>query len=167
MHNVAKYYRLTMDTHRNSGITLHQKDCSSLDFKPSQKGLYYINLPKGPDMWSMVTTVADQSNKYTNQMITRAKAACRLQNIMMRPSKRTLLDTVITHFRDCPIQRSDIHVAEDIFGPNLGCLKGKTVTRPGNSVRMDADPVPPDILKVHQSVVIAVDIMFVNKIPFW
>ena len=56
--------------------------------------------------------------------------------------------------------------ADDIFGPNLSSLKGTTVVHPNLHVLVGEDPVPPDILKVHHHIVITIDIMFVNKIPF-
>ena len=57
-------------------------------------------------------------------------------------------------------------MADDIFGPNLGSLKGKTVRCPNPHVKMQTIGVPPDIMQIHRSVTLAIDIMFINKIPF-
>jgi hypothetical protein len=56
--------------------------------------------------------------------------------------------------------------AEDILGPNLGSLKGKTVRRGGKHVPKGGVKVPRSIMEKHRDVTICVDIMFVNKIPF-
>ena len=78
-----------------------------------------------------------------------------------------MMEIAITHLRDCPVKRSDIAAAEDIFGPNLGALKGKTVWRPNPHVAMGTDGVPPDIMKAHRSIILAMDIMLINKIAFF
>jgi hypothetical protein len=56
--------------------------------------------------------------------------------------------------------------AERIFGPNLGGLKGKTVYCNGTLVAGRINGIPPNIRDRYQCVVLGVDIMFVNKIPF-
>ena len=37
------------------------------------------------------------------------------------------MDVAIKHLKHCPITKGDIMAADDIFGPNLGSLTGKTV----------------------------------------
>ena len=76
------------------------------------------------------------------------------------------MDVAIKHLHDCPITTSDISTADDIFGPNLGSLKGKTPTRPNAHVRGSTDGVPIEIMERHKRTVLAIDIMFVNSIPF-
>ena len=109
--------------------------------------------------------VSSQVDKYTNHAIDQVKAAQWFQNIIMHRGSHQLMDGAIKHLKHCPVTRGDILTAEDIFGPNLGSLKRKTVTHPSPHIRARVDPVPPDILHVHQSIVLAVDIMFINKIP--
>ena len=57
-------------------------------------------------------------------------------------------------------------VATDIFGPNLGSLKGKTVHRPNPHVKTGTAGVPMEILSIHCDITLAIHIMFINKIPF-
>ena len=42
-----------------------------------------------------------------------------------------------------------MHAVDDIFRPNLGSLKGKTVRHPNPHMRSGVSGVPPDIMKVH------------------
>ena len=49
---------------------------------------------------------------------------------------------------------------------NRGALKGKTVHLPSSHVKTIILPVPKEVLKIHKEVKLAIDIMFVTKIPF-
>ena len=167
LNNVSKYYQLTMDTMSDPAILLHRSDGSNLRFTPNGKGLYHHSLQDDVDAWAMVSTVAERADKYSKRALQATRTARRFQNIVMRPGKRDMMDIAITHLRDCPVKRSDIAAAEDIFGPNLGALKGKTVWRPNPHVNMGTDGVPPEIMQTHQSIILAIDIMFINKIAFF
>jgi hypothetical protein len=68
--------------------------------------------------------------------------------------------------RNCPISRADIVAAEDIFRPNLGSLKGKTVRKKSMDVPSLVADVPFEIIKTHRDVTVCFDIMFVYKIAF-
>ena len=167
LNNVSKYYQLTMDTMSDAAILLHRSDGSSMRFIPSRKGLYHHALRDEVDAWVMINTVAERADKYSKRAIQGARTARCFQNIVMRPGRRDMMDIAITHLKDCPVKRSDIAVAEDIFGPNLGALKGKTVWRPNPHVAMGVDGVPPEIIKTYRSIILTMDIMFINKVAFF
>ena len=162
-----------MDTALSKAIVVHKLDGSSIEFTPSDNGLYKHELADNESingMWSMllgVSTVANNSLKYTKRTYKRAVLARKLQNIIMRPSSRQYMDVVVDHLRDCPVTKADIQAAEDIFGPNLGSLKGKTVRRPNEHVEAGIDAVPTELLELHGQMTLAIDIMFVNKIAFF
>ena len=84
----------------------------------------------------------------------------------MQPGARQLMDVAVTHLKGCPLTKADIQAAEDIYGPNLGALKGKTVDRPNPHVPAGVDHVPTSIMDVHHSVTLAIDVMFINKVAF-
>mmetsp|Transcript_22126 Transcript_22126/g.61496 ORF Transcript_22126/g.61496 Transcript_22126/m.61496 type:complete len:95 (-) Transcript_22126:662-946(-) len=90
--------------------------------------------------------------KYTSRVINGAAVARRLQNITMRPNTRYMSDKVISHLKSCPVSKDDITAAEDIYGPNLGLLKGKTPRTNVEHVRSWTNPVSRDILKLHKSI---------------
>lgn len=79
---------------------------------------------------------------------------------------RKLLEIIDNNLiANCPVTREDVMAAEDLFGPNLGSLKGKTVRRPPLPIEQMVTAVPPDILSKYNRVVIAVDIIYVNEVP--
>ena len=64
------------------------------------------------------------------------------------------------------MNRRDVLRAEQIFGPDIGSLKGKTVQRQPPRVEVTEVTLPPTIHQHYQEVTLGCDIMFVNKIPF-
>jgi hypothetical protein len=93
--------------------------------------------------------------------------ARRIQDTIGRPSTRDYVKTVEGGMlQSCPVSRADILAAEDIFGPNLGSLKVRTVRHNSDRVRSLAADVPFNINKAHKDVTLCFDIMFVNNITF-
>jgi hypothetical protein len=175
LNNVAQHYRVTMDTTHNSpAIIVHKSDGLRIEFTPSSHGLYKHPLPRDTSsinqMWSMlsgVSTVSDNALKYSKRTYKRALRAQKLQNIIMRPATCKYKDVIIDYLGDSPVTKSDIQAAEDIFGPNVGSLKDKTVRHPNEHVEAGIDPVPDNVMKLYRQVTIAIDIMFINKVPFF
>ena len=66
---------------------------------------------------------------------------------------------------NCNIMRQDILMAEEIFGPNLGSVKGRTTRRPTKHVNITSK-VLEEILNKYRDVRLAIDIIAINKIPF-
>ena len=87
-----------------------------------------------------------------------AKKAHDLQNIIGRPSTQDLIEF--------PMTRQDILRAEDIFGPNIGLIKGRTTHTKQKHVQVDLKDIPQELIEKHGEVTLAIDVMFINKIPF-
>jgi hypothetical protein len=64
------------------------------------------------------------------------------------------------------VTNEDILATEDIFGPNVGSLKGKTARRTPKHVRSNRADIPTQILSRYREVTLACDVMYVNGIPF-
>jgi hypothetical protein len=179
LHHVKRHFRLTMDTNVADAIFLHSQDGRRIPFTPSEKGLYKYELPAGQSVrhiWSflshrsgwnestLIDTVEDRSEFYTRRELEQAKLARQLQNIVGYPSTKEFQEVIIHHLPGCPVTLRDIQIAEDVYGPNLASLKGKTVRSTQPHIDGKVTGVPPEILSRHQDVVLCIDIAQVNGV---
>ena len=176
-----------MDIKKHNSIDVHLQDGSVLKFIASGNGLYQYSLKDHESMdriWSLLVTTTDtnitinpsdcfnidtvcnRADSYTKGQLKTARLARKLENIIMRPGSQKISDVCLPHLVDCPLTTADVRAANNIFGKNLGSLKGKTVHRSNPHVQTNLHPVPPCILQLHSEFTLAIDIMFVNKIPF-
>lgn len=113
----------------------------------------------------MVTTVKENPESYTSREIKRATQARRLMAIIGRPSdhrmRQILSKKKLLNFE---VAEDDVRNALNIYGPDLGSLKGKTTRRSEPHVKLKTRPIPPEIMKCHREVVACFDVMFVNSI---
>ena len=93
-----------------------------------------------------------------------ATLARKLQRAIRRPSLQKYIDIVERNLLpNCPVTKQVIVTAENIFGPDLGILKGKTDRKKTEQVRIShTAPLP----EIYWKVVLAIDIMYINDIPF-
>ena len=56
--------------------------------------------------------------------------------------------------------------AEDIFGLNVGSLKGKPTWTKSTSVRSVPFSLPPEIIEQYREITLSGDIMKANNVPF-
>ena len=61
----------------------------------------------------------------------------------------------------------DVDLAEKIFGPDLGTLKGKTTRRKPLPMVSDQIAIPPQLYENRESIGLCIDLMFVNSMPFF
>jgi len=115
------YCHLTYDSTAYDCFEVDKADGTKHVFKPSKKGLFYSCVNNNI---ALVTTVENNTNKYTVREYSYAKKAHYLQNIIGRPSTQDLINYVDKNLiLNCPVTRQDILRAEDIFGPNIGSVK--------------------------------------------
>ena len=167
-------YRVTFDSADGNAFHLHKADGTVRVFKQSSKGLYYLDTKAGHEEpardteINLINTVADNGTKYSQRDYSKAELARKIQTIIGRPSTKTFLSIVDKNLLpNCPVTRADIIAAEQIFGPDVGSLKGKTVRRASSPVQSEHTNVPITIMSRYQEVTVAGDIMFVNKLPFF
>jgi hypothetical protein len=165
-------YRVTYDSDGGNSFSVHKPDGTVRTFKQSDRGLYYMDTDEVHSENSIgtvlnITTVADKRSNYTNRAYLRAVNARNIQKMIERPSTREFIKIVENKLlANCPINRQDILAAEDIFGPDIGSLKGKTVRKGTTHVEMPFTSIPAALMSRYRDVIIGADIMFVNKLPF-
>ena len=94
--------------------------------------------------------------------------ACELYSKIGYPSLHDYKMAVKTQMLNkCPVTIGDIKIAEKIFGPDIAVLKGKTTRKRPEPVVTDYIKIPKEILDIHKEVVLAGDLCFIQKIPFF
>ncbi len=115
----------------------------------------------------LVNTVQENKSNYNVRDYKEAEIARQLQDMIGRPSTRDYIKIVqMNLLPNCLITTKDIMTAEDIFGPNLGSLKGKTVHQQGEHVTTEYVDLPMTIMSRYGDIVLCIDIILVNEIPF-
>lgn len=114
-----------------------------------------------------IKTVNKLKSGYTDHEINRANRACRFQEIL-GASLRTILHIVDRKlFPNCPITRTDIKMAEHIYGPSRAHLKGKTVCRSTDHVVNNVSILQTTIMAKYMTVTLCADIIFINGVRFF
>ena len=164
----GRSYHVMYDSNNGHGFKVHKADGMVRLFKQSTRGLFYMESTGDTEGVTLVNTVADNCSSYTNHDYSCAVLARKLQKIIGQPSTHTFLTIVEKNLLpNCPITRKDILAAEAMFGRNVGSLKGKTVWQKPTRVEGFSVDIPSSITSRYRSIVLASDIMFVNKIPFF
>jgi len=180
---VKKRYRVTYDSENGNKFVVHLNNGLKQTFSQSKAGLYYsvaraarnneiktkqplLTTNKSVKHHTTLNTVAENKAKYTNREVLQATLARKIQKSIGHPSLKRFIEIVENNYlTNCPIVKQDILRAEDIFGPELGCLKGKTVR--SASIPVKIVPAPVQLTAVQKRVVLAIDIMYINDIPFF
>ena len=126
-----------------------------------------MSSPKGPTEVSVVETVVENESMFSNRQAQDAKAAHVLQMTVGIPTDKDFKTMVTTGLlKNCPVTSNDIEVADQIYGPSVVSLKGKTARDKPKRLRYDLLPVPRSLNEEQKKVMICGDVMHVNKIPF-
>ena len=138
-------------------------------FKQSDRGLYFMDSKMASTTEvTLVNTVDNNRSNYTNRDYSHAVLPRQLQKIIGRPSTRTFTKTVENNLLpNCPVTQRDIMMAEDIIGPDVGSLKGKSTRRGTDHVAINLIDTPASIMNHYKNIILGGDIMFVSKIPFF
>jgi len=76
-------------------------------------------------------TVEAQERQYTSREVKSAKEARRLIRALGYPSPRSVIDMINNGtLTECPVTAKDVARAYEIYGPDVGALRGKTTITP-------------------------------------
>ncbi len=116
---------------------------------------------------SFVQMVQGNMEGFTRHKVEEARKAREAQVMLGHPTGRNFLGMVHGGMiSNCPVTMNAVTNAHQIFGPDLAGVRGRMVWRTPESVTTNYVQIPRAILEQHQLVTLAVDIMFVNRVPF-
>ena len=167
---VKKQYRVTYDSD-DECFVVHRQEYGLPDmvFREHVSGLHYFDPRNQNKKFSFVETVMENKTLFTKRQIKGAENARRLYKCLSHPSIDDFKLALRTNcIKDSPVTVADVIVAQKVYGPDIAVLKGKTTRKSAPAVVVeDLIPVPKHLINMHKNVTLAVDICFVNKIPFF
>ena len=165
---VKKGYHVMFDSKERNKFIVHKPDGRRTQvFKQSTGGIYYMDINENRDGIALLNTVEDNKTKDTKRDYSRALLSRNIQKIIGRPSTRDFMKIIENKLLlNCPITWRDIIIAENISGPDIGSLKGKTARHAPTPLDPSLVDIPPHIMNHYREVVLGGDIMFVNRLHF-
>ena len=95
----------------------------------------------------IIDSVKENMQGYTQREIQNAKKAREFYTMCMKLTVQNLKHLVNSNFiKNCPITINNINIAENVNGPNVGTLKGKSTRQRPPAVQQDNIEVPEEIL---------------------
>ena len=171
-------YKVTYD-HKQKAFTVHIPN-APLTFRRMNK--LYVCVPGRDESFlndsnrqaqssashvCLVETVSDNMRRFTKRQIKAAYRARELYHSLGRPSledfKKVIKANMIQYNL---VTLEDIHVAEAIFGPDVGALKGRSTYHKSPPIVKDYIEIPKVLLQEHQRVALCMDILTVNSLTF-
>ncbi len=143
----------------------NNKGMPYLDLRESEAKAILSFAPKAAQ--SFVQMVQGNMEGFTRRKVKDAQKARKVQAMLGHPTDRKFLGMVRGGMiSNCPVTANAVTNAHQIFGPDLAVVRGRMVRRPLESVTTNYVQIPRIVLEQHQLVTLAVDIMFVNGVPF-
>ena len=164
-------YRVTYDSNKEDAFFVHTPE-KTVRFARNSANLYahkptHLSPNKTTKHYSHLQTVAENMKFHTPREIKKAKMARELLATLGTPSiqdMKTILS--MNAIANVPVTTSDVDLAERIFGPDLGTLKGKTTRRKPLPMVSDQIAIPPELYEKRSELELCMDIMFVNEVPY-
>ena len=166
---MAKRHCITYDSKAEDAFIVHMPD-KKVKFTKTDQGLY-IYKPKITKSQSsevqLLNTVNENKTFFTHQQIERAKKARELYHALGTPSPADFkaiiqLNLIVNN----PISQEDIKLAEQIFGPDISSLKGKTTRKTPIPVVNDYKNIPKELFEKQDKIVLCINGITVNRLTF-
>ena len=160
-------HRITYDSTKEDAFLIHLPT-KIIKFSRTNEGLYtYKPNEHVLNKTILLQTVKENKQFYTNRQIARANLARKLYHNIGTPSIADFKAIIrMNAISNCPITIEDINIAEHIYGKDIGSLKGKTVRSKPVPVIRDYVVIPKELIMKHEQIELAIDLMFLHKIPF-
>ena len=127
MAKLKQQYHITYDSGKENAFIVREHDTTQTKYiyQESHDGLYYHDINNTQQIY--ITTVTENKQKYSQSDVKRADGVRALQKILGHPTARHLSYLLDHHLiPNSPFTSHDVQRAEQIYGPDLGNLMGKT-----------------------------------------
>ncbi|KAL7564642.1 hypothetical protein ACA910_009330 [Epithemia clementina (nom. ined.)] len=159
--------RITYEDHNGKKAFVVHLDKRQVKFCRSKNGLYYYKPKYNTREISMVEAIEENKRMFTPRQVKRAKTARALYYAIGTPSLKDFKMIVQSNvIRNNPVTVEDIDLAEQIFGPDIGSLKGKLTRKRPTPIVNDYIEIPSELIRQHEDVQMCIDTMFINGMPF-
>ena len=160
--------RITYNSDDGNKFAVHKPDGSTRIFKQSDRGIFYLDNAEYKSETALVTTVAQNKTKYTTIAYSHAKAARNLQIQIGHPELTEFLHLIDNNILpNCTITQEDAINTTDIFGRDIGSVKGKTTRPKPKIVTSETIHLPWQIILKYTNISLCVDIVYVNRNPLF
>ena len=68
--------------------------------------------------------------------------------------------------KNSEITSEDVNLAEKVFGPDVGALKGKTTRTTSPPIKSQVIEIPDELLKLQEEITLRIDSIYVNGLRF-
>jgi hypothetical protein len=166
---LEQIWPVTYDSRRHGGKFVLKTDQGNIIVKNNGKGMPYLNLQEleAKVALSFIQTVQGNMEGYTRREVKEARQARDVQAMVGHPTDREFLRMVLSGMIvDCPVTPTAVLNSNRIFSPPPEGVRGRTVRTTPEFVVVNHVRIPRAILERHQRVTLAIDVMFVNGVPF-
>ena len=170
LRQVWDHYHITSDSSHQKFI-ITKPSGKEFAFHEFEGGLHYLDATHQQGQQRQrhvfaVNMVKDNKKNFMNNDYLQAVRARELQVTVGHPLDKDLIKILKTSsLLNCPITPRDVLIANKLFGPNVGALKGKTTRRGPPIVDSPVSVDTTSILKYYGEITLCVDLMYVNKVP--
>jgi hypothetical protein len=170
---LEKKYKITYDTTKEKAFIVHLPN-KNVKFIKSSNGLYYYK-PKYSTSTKnnmsllnhSVESVEENKKQFTNRQFQQAKLTRQIYHALGTPSINDFKSIILSNqIKNLPITIEDVNIAENIFGTDIGALKGKTTRQKPAPVVSDYIEIPQELINNHNNVTLCMDGIKINGIYF-
>ena len=163
--DLIKKHKVTFDLSKENAFIVHREN-DIIKFPANKLGLYTYEVPGSKAAIRpshLIDTVKENRSGYTQGQFNRAVRARELYHLLGAPTleKITRVFIKMNGVHNCPVRLEDIKIAENIFGPDMATLKGKSTRPRPKPVLEDWIELPREIMSKHAEIELCMDIMFI------
>jgi Reverse transcriptase (RNA-dependent DNA polymerase) len=169
---LEKKYRITFDSKKEDAFLVHLPK-KVVRFMKTESGLfvfkpkYDTTKDKKTCLNQVIDSVEENRSFYTERQYQRAKHARQVYHALGTPSVKDFKMIIVSNqIKNLPVTIEDINIAEKIFGPDIGSLKGKTTRRKPIPVVSDLIEVPRELYDNHKKATLCIDGIKINGLYF-